>query len=94
VALRFATLKGDFSGTPEQIADRFQPWLETRASDGFVVGQPLHGQFRLFVDEGVPILQKRGSFRDAYDGATFRDSLGFGAPPNRYTVQKTSRAVA
>ncbi|HEX7886712.1 MAG TPA: LLM class flavin-dependent oxidoreductase [Phenylobacterium sp.] len=94
VAMRFATPKGDFSGTPEQIADKFETWLTTNASDGFVVGQPLPGQFKLFVDEVVPILQKRGLFREEYEGATFRDSLGIPVPANRFTVQKSKRAVA
>jgi len=94
VALRFATPKGDFTGTPEQIADKFQTWLDTRASDGFVVGQSLPGQFKILVEEVIPILQKRGIFREDYEGLTFRDSLGIGVPPNRYTVSKAKRAVA
>lgn len=94
VAMRFASPKGDFSGTPEQIADKFETWLTTNASDGFVVGQPLPGQFKLFVDEVVPILQKRGLFREDYEGSTFRESLGIPVPPNRFTVRKSQRAVA
>lgn len=94
VALRFATPKGDFTGTPEQVADKFEAWLTQNASDGFVVGQALPGQFAAFVDQVVPILQKRGLFREDYEGVTFRESLGIGVPPNRFTVAKAKRAVA
>ncbi|WP_337188053.1 LLM class flavin-dependent oxidoreductase [Phenylobacterium sp.] len=94
VALRFATPRGDFTGTPEQVADKFQAWLDTRASDGFVVQQSLPGQFAAFVEQVVPILQARGIFREDYEGLTFRDSLGLDAPPNRHTLARTGRAVA
>lgn len=94
VALRFATPRGDLVGTPEQIADKFQLWLDSRASDGFVIGESLPGQFQLLVEEVVPLLQKRGIFRDDYEGSTFRQSLGLDVPVNRFTRQKTSRAVA
>ncbi|MBT9470219.1 MAG: LLM class flavin-dependent oxidoreductase [Pseudomonadota bacterium] len=94
VAQRFATPKGELVGTPEQIADKFEEWLVTEASDGFVVGQPLPGQFRLFVEEVTPILQKRGILRETYEGSTFRDSLGLEVPANRFTVAKAERAVA
>ena len=94
VALRFATPRGDLVGTPEQIADKFEQWLDSKASDGFVVGQALPGQFKLLVEEVVPLLQKRGIFRDEYEGTTFRESLGVEVPANRFTVQKARRAVA
>jgi FMN-dependent oxidoreductase (nitrilotriacetate monooxygenase family) len=94
VALRFATPRGDLVGTPEQIADKFELWLDSRASDGFVIGESLPGQFQLLVEQVVPLLQKRGIFRQDYEGATFRESLGIDVPANRFTVQKSSRAVA
>lgn len=94
VALRFATPKGDAVGTPHQIADKFEEWFLSKASDGFVIGESLPGQFEAFVNEVVPILQKRGLFRSDYEGFTFRESLGIGVPPNRFTVAKNSRAVA
>ena len=94
VALRFATPRGDFVGTPEQIADKFELWLTTNASDGFVVGESLPGQFALFMEQVVPILQARGLFRSDYEGSTFRQSLGLDVPPNRFTAQKAGRAVA
>jgi len=85
VGLRFATPRGNFTGTPEQIADKFEAWLESSGSDGFVVGESLPGQFQRFVESVIPILQQRGSFRQDYEGTTFRQSLGVPKPVNRYT---------
>jgi len=94
VALRFATPRGNFVGTPEQIADKFEEWLTTGASDGFVIGESLPGQFSRLAESVIPILQKRGSFRHEYEGSTFRESLGIGVPANRYTRAKNERHVA
>uniref|UniRef100_B0T938 Monooxygenase, NtaA/SnaA/SoxA family n=1 Tax=Caulobacter sp. (strain K31) TaxID=366602 RepID=B0T938_CAUSK len=94
VAQRFATPKDEATGTPEQVADRFQHWLETRACDGFVISEALPGQLQLLVEEVVPLLQKRGIFRQDYEGETFRQSLGLDVPANRFTLAKSARAVA
>ena len=90
VALRFATPRGDFVGTPEQIADKFEAWLDGSASDGFVISESLPGQFRRLVESVVPILQRRGSFREEYEGATFRENLGLAKPINRYTQSRAA----
>jgi FMN-dependent oxidoreductase (nitrilotriacetate monooxygenase family) len=94
VALRFATPRGNFVGTPEQIADKFELWLSSGGSDGFVIGESLPGQFQRLVETVIPILQTRGSFRQEYTGSTFRENLGIGVPENRYTQQKRARHVA
>ena len=94
VALRFATPRGNFVGTPEQLADKFELWLESGGSDGFVIGESLPGQFQRLVETVIPILQKRGSFRQDYEGSTFRENLGIDVPENRYTRQKSERSVA
>ncbi len=94
VALRFATPRGNFVGTPEQIADKFERWLETEACDGFVIGEPLPGQFQRLVETVIPILQLRGSFRQDYDATTFRGHLGLEIPENRYTEARNRRSVA
>jgi hypothetical protein len=64
VALRFAAPRGNVVGTPEQIADKFEAWLDSSTSDGFVISEALPGQFQRLVEAVVPILQKRGSFRE------------------------------
>lgn len=94
IALRLATPRGHFVGTPKQIADRFQHWLESRAADGFNLFESLPGQLDIFVDEVVPILQKRGIYKTDYPGETFRDTLGLPVPVNRHTAARTARTAA
>jgi FMN-dependent oxidoreductase (nitrilotriacetate monooxygenase family) len=86
VALRFATPRNAFIGTPVQVADALQTWFEARASDGFVTFESLPGQLDIFVETVVPLLQERGIFRKEYEGGTFRNSLGLPFAENRYTV--------
>jgi hypothetical protein len=44
-----------------------------------------HG-LEVFVDEVVPILRKRGLFRQAYSGRTLREHLGLARPTNPYAA--------
>jgi FMN-dependent oxidoreductase (nitrilotriacetate monooxygenase family) len=94
VVERLATPRGAFVGSPETIANALQAWFEQGAADGFVIFEALPGQFALFVEKVVPILQARGLFREEYEGATFRDSLGLAVPANRYTAARNDRAAA
>lgn len=86
-ALRFAagrTAKVP-AGTPEQIADLLQTWFEGHAADGFVISAAyMPGLFDAFVDGVVPILQKRGLFREEYEGDTLRENLGLARPVSRH----------
>ncbi len=94
VALRFATPRNVFTGTPVQVADALQAWFEERASDGFVTFESLPGQLDIFVETVVPILQARGIFRHDYEGDTLRQNLGLQFPTNRYTAAKRQRIAA
>lgn len=94
IALRVATPKGGFVGTPEQIADRFQLWLEQRGSDGFNLFESTPGQLEVFVDHVVPILQQRGIYKQDYAGTTLRENLGLDVPPNRHTAARAARVAA
>ncbi|MCH7627448.1 MAG: LLM class flavin-dependent oxidoreductase [Proteobacteria bacterium] len=94
IALRHATPRGNFVGTPEQIADRFQTWLNERGSDGFNLFESLPGQLDLFVDHVVPILQQRGIYKTEYPGTTFRETLGLDVPVNRNTAARLQRDAA
>lgn len=94
IALQVATPKGHFVGTPEQIADRFQLWLEQRGSDGFNLFESLPGQLDVFVDQVIPILQQRGLYKQDYSGTTFRETLGLDVPVNRYTAARARRDAA
>lgn len=84
VAQRFATPRTEFVGTPEQVADAFQRWLDERGSDGFVFNVSLPRELEVFVETVVPILQKRGIFRTEYESETFRGNLGIPVPLNRH----------
>lgn len=94
IALRHATPRGNFVGTPEQIADRFETWLNERGSDGFNLFESLPGQLDLFVDHVVPILQQRGIYKTEYPGKTFRETLGLDVPVNRNTAARLQRSAA
>lgn len=81
----FATARGHrvVVGTPEQVADGIQLWFENGAADGFNVMPPvLPVALTDFVDQVVPILQKRGLFRTEYEGGTLRENLGLDRPAN------------
>ncbi|AYJ85848.1 LLM class flavin-dependent oxidoreductase [Sphingomonas paeninsulae] len=72
-------------GTPEQIADIIQRWFENGAADGFNIMPPiLPTGITDFVDQVVPILQRRGIFREEYEGTTLRQNLGLRRPENRF----------
>jgi FMN-dependent oxidoreductase (nitrilotriacetate monooxygenase family) len=75
-----------FVGTPEQLADEFELWLATEAADGFNLMPPtLPGSFETFVDEVVPLLQRRGIFREDYSGSTLREHYGLRQPRNQFS---------
>jgi len=92
-ALRFATPRGQFVGTTGQVADRFEKWFLERGADGFNLFESLPGQLEVFVDQVVPLLQKKGIFHKDYEGKTFRENLGLDYPINRYTLP-SARATA
>ncbi|MGC4251858.1 MAG: LLM class flavin-dependent oxidoreductase [Sphingobium sp.] len=77
-------------GTPESIADQLEDWFDNHAADGFNI-MPSHFPAALtdFVEQVIPILQKRGRFRTEYAGTTLRENLGLPFP-----VHPASRSVA
>jgi FMN-dependent oxidoreductase (nitrilotriacetate monooxygenase family) len=71
-------------GTPKQLADVMQTWVEAGACDGFTIAPALiPATLELFVEEVVPILRARGLFRSSYSGSTLRDHLGLAVPGRR-----------
>lgn len=72
-------------GTPANIADTMQEWLEAGAADGFTLLSAFYpGPLDDFVALVVPELQRRGIYRTEYEGTTLRDNLGIGPPPSRW----------
>jgi FMN-dependent oxidoreductase (nitrilotriacetate monooxygenase family) len=87
---RLAGARGHFTfvGTPDQLATLIEAWFRQRGADGFNLMPPIYaGQFDLFVDEVVPILQRRGVFHTEYEGATLRDNYGLVRPASRYAAE-------
>jgi long-chain alkane monooxygenase len=63
-------------GTPEQIADWIEDlWRKTNCHGFGISGNIMPLSANEFVDNVVPILQKRGLMRTEYTGATFRENL-------------------
>lgn len=91
VALREATPRTLFIGTPEKIADLIQQWFEGRGADGFNLASSVPNALNDFVDHVVPILQKRGIYRTEYKADTLRGNLGLPFPENRYTKEKINK---
>jgi FMN-dependent oxidoreductase (nitrilotriacetate monooxygenase family) len=64
-------------GTPEQVADRMETiWRETGCVGYNMTPTIMQSSVEDFVDQVVPILQKRGIYRTEYEGTTFRENLG------------------
>ncbi|BAY08963.1 LLM class flavin-dependent oxidoreductase [Calothrix sp. NIES-2098] len=83
-----------FVGTPQTIADEMEQWLTEEGSDGFNVMFPyLPEGLNDFVDKVVPELQRRGIFRQEYEGKTLRENLGLARPANRF-FQTTTVSVS
>jgi FMN-dependent oxidoreductase (nitrilotriacetate monooxygenase family) len=81
-------------GTPEQVSDQLEAIIGAEEADGFMVSAAHSpGAFHEFVDQVVPELQRRGSFRREYGGPTLRDQLGLGpaslVPVPRYRAAAT-----
>lgn len=80
---KLAGARGHFvmAGTPEQVADIMEDWVDSGAADGFNLMPPiLPLMLDVFVDEVVPILQRRGRFRTAYEGTMLREHYGLSRP--------------
>ncbi|MUT67195.1 LLM class flavin-dependent oxidoreductase [Paenibacillus sp. NEAU-GSW1] len=85
VALRSATPRTPFIGTPEHIANLIQQWFEEEAADGFIFASSAPNSLDEFVELVVPILQERGIYREEYESDTLRGNLELPVPANRYT---------
>jgi FMN-dependent oxidoreductase (nitrilotriacetate monooxygenase family) len=71
----------EFIGTPSQVAERIDSFVQDDGSDGFIIGSHLTpGGLDEFVDRVVPLLQERGSLRSDYTGTTLRHNLGIPVP--------------
>lgn len=68
-------------GGPEQVADFIEDWYCGGAVDGFnIMPDVLPSGAADFVEQVVPLLQRRGIFRSDFTGATLRDNLKLERP--------------
>lgn len=64
-------------GTPEEIVDTMETWVDEGVADGFNLMPPtLPGSLEDFVNLIVPEMQKRNLYRKSYSDETFREMLG------------------
>ncbi len=78
-------------GTPQQMADDMQEWLEAGACDGFnLLFAHYPTPLEEFVDLVVPELQRRGIFRTEYEGTTLREHLGVPFPENSFRTREAA----
>ncbi|WP_067688606.1 NtaA/DmoA family FMN-dependent monooxygenase [Nocardia jejuensis] len=69
--------RGPLVGTPAQVAEQIDSFVQNNGSDGFILGSHLVPTgLDEFVDRVVPLLQDRGVLRTDYTGSTLRDNLG------------------
>ncbi len=94
-----ATLAGarghlTIAGTPEQVADLIEDWFTSGAADGFNIMPPvLPSMLDVFCAEVVPLLQRRGLFRTAYQGDTLRDHFGLRWPETGWQGSSVKQAA-
>jgi FMN-dependent oxidoreductase (nitrilotriacetate monooxygenase family) len=80
-------------GTPEQITADIFEWFTTGAADGFNIMADIYPSgLESFVDHVVPLLQRRGIYRQQYEGETLRSHYGLPEPANRYSAAAADRS--
>jgi len=92
-AERFGRWRSDFVGSPQTIADQIEHWFTERAADGFILHVTRPGDFALFREKVVPILQAKGLFRTEYEHDTLRGHLGLPVPDNRWSLSPANVAA-
>lgn len=72
------------AGSPQTIADTLEHWYESGAADGFNLFVQHPADWDRFRSEVIPILVRRGLFRDEYTAKTLRGNLGLASVPNHH----------
>jgi FMN-dependent oxidoreductase (nitrilotriacetate monooxygenase family) len=82
-----AGARGHFvtAGSPEQICDLIEDWFRDGAADGFNLMPPvLPAMLETFTGQVVPLLRRRGLFREEYETDTLRGHYGLPRPAVRF----------
>ncbi len=86
VAMRSAAGKDHWTliGSPTQIVDQLEHWFVEEGADGFNLLPPdVPGTLNDFAELIVPEMQRRGLYRQEYEGSTLRENLGLPRPIRR-----------
>ncbi|BCM88210.1 nitrilotriacetate monooxygenase component A [Abditibacteriota bacterium] len=84
-----------FVGTPLQMVDHMEKWLDNGAADGFnLMPGVLPTDWDFLVNDVLPELRRRGLFRDEYTGSTLREHYRLQRPENQFTTGKTEVGAA
>ena len=63
-------------GSPQQVADDLESWIAETGLDGFNLTRIVTPESYVdFIDLVIPELQRRGSYKTAYDDGTLREKL-------------------
>ncbi|WP_246884489.1 LLM class flavin-dependent oxidoreductase, partial [Pseudomonas chlororaphis] len=63
-------------GSPQQVADDLESWIAETGLDGFNLTRIVTPESYVdFIDLVIPELQRRGSYKTAYDNGTLREKL-------------------
>jgi FMN-dependent oxidoreductase (nitrilotriacetate monooxygenase family) len=63
-------------GSPQQVADDLESWIAETGLDGFNLTRIVTPEsYADFIDLVIPELQRRGSYKTAYDNGTLREKL-------------------
>ena len=63
-------------GSPQQVADELESWISETGLDGFNLTRIVTPESYVdFIDLVIPELQRRGSYKTAYDTGTLREKL-------------------
>jgi alkanesulfonate monooxygenase SsuD/methylene tetrahydromethanopterin reductase-like flavin-dependent oxidoreductase (luciferase family) len=63
-------------GSPQQVADELESWIAETGLDGFNLTRIVTPESYVdFIDLVIPELQRRGSYKTAYDNGSLREKL-------------------
>jgi hypothetical protein len=71
--------------TPDQVVDTIVAWFEGGAADGFnIMAAALPSGRETFIDHVLPVLRRKGLFREDYADTTLHAHYGLPAPTNQF----------
>lgn len=86
IAFESTLPRGEFFGTPQQVAETFIRWVEEGGASGFIISGPVLVEALEDITAHVlPILAERGYWHPSAE-TTLRGRLAIPFRPNRYTV--------